>query len=55
MFWETNFKAINLLQKANLNENLLWKADLNGKKIENYNSKILYRNSKPYIKMVKKL
>ena len=32
MLWKINFEAINLLQKANLKENLLSKGDLNGKK-----------------------
>ena len=40
MFWKISFESINLLQKANLNENLLWKGDLN-KKVENYKLKIL--------------
>ena len=31
MFCKINFKAINLLQKADLNKNLLSKADLNKK------------------------
>ena len=31
MFYKINFEAITLTQKANLNENLLEKADLNEK------------------------
>ena len=40
MFLKISFESINLLQKANLNENLRWKDDLN-KKVENYKLKIL--------------
>ena len=38
MSWKINFKA-------NLNENLLLKVDLNEKKIENFNLKILLKKS----------
>ena len=40
MFLKISFESINLLQKANLNENLRWTDDLN-KKVENYKLKIL--------------
>ena len=40
MVLKISFESINLLQKANLNENLRWKGDLN-KKVENYKLKIL--------------
>ena len=44
MFSKINFEAINLFQKANLNKNLLRKVDLNEKKIENYQWKILQKS-----------
>ena len=52
MFWKVNFESINLLQKANLNENLLWKVDLNGKSRK---YKKIQKNLNPYIKMDKRL
>ena len=50
-----HFQAMNLLQKANLNKNLLLKTHLNEKKVENYTTKNFLKKLKLYIKMDKKL
>ena len=54
MFWKINFEAINLLQKANSNKNLLQKADLieRSRKLQ---TKKTIKKLKPDIKMDKKL
>ena len=54
MFLGINLKAINLLQEANLNENLLLKADLD-EKSRTLNMKKIIKKIKLYMKMDKKI
>ena len=54
-FTKISFQATNLLQKANLNKNLLYKADLNEKKCKTINQKNYKKELKPYIKMDNKI
>ena len=54
MFLGMNLKAINLLREADLNENLLLKADL-AEKSRTLNMKKIIKKIKPYMKMDKKI
>ena len=54
MFLGINLKAINLLREADLNENLLLKADL-AEKSRTLNMKKIIKKIKPYMKMDKKI